>query len=167
MPPAGTPLDTSNNVVLYYNAITAFRLTHKFESLWRQSFVPHFRRNVNVICLTLFPKLTGSSLTIKFSFPSLLTSQLICFSLANGFYQDFWFCSKRLLKLIAWLIVGWLVDNIAWSKVARSCGSPLNAFEGVWLADNFHKCRRWMKIREFRSKIANRSKCYMEVDFFE
>ena len=71
VPLAGTPLDTSNNVRLYYKTITALRFTKsgkgiRLEDLEDKHFIlvfdlPSIEEASK--SLTLFPELTGSCLT--------------------------------------------------------------------------------------------------------
>ena len=97
VPLAGTSLDTSNNVRLYYKTITALGFTKSRNGIKLEDFQDN---NLNLVFdltsteeasknLTLFPELTGSSLTPKLYFSKALGDAIELFHIGERFSQVF------------------------------------------------------------------------------
>ena len=97
LPLAGTPLDTSNNVRLYYNTITGLGFAKSGNGIKLEDFDEnHFFLVFDLISteeasksLTLFPELTGSSLSLKLFFSKALDDAVELFFIGERFSQVF------------------------------------------------------------------------------
>ena len=94
-PLAGTPLDTTNNVRLYYNTITALGFKEKSNGIKLEDYEDnHFFLVFDLTSteeasknFTLFPELTGSSLTLKLYFEKALDNAIELFLIGERFSQ--------------------------------------------------------------------------------
>ena len=97
VPLAGTPLDTRNNVRLYYNKITGPGLARSGNGIKLEDFDDnHFFLVFDWAStkeaserLTLFPELTGLSLTLKLYFSQALDVAVELFLIGERFNQVF------------------------------------------------------------------------------
>ena len=97
VPLVGTPIDTSNTVRLHYNRFTALRVTKngngvKLEDFEDNRFFLVFDLTSTEEAsrsLTLFPELTGSSLTLKLYFSTALEDAIELFLIGERFSQVF------------------------------------------------------------------------------
>ena len=97
VPLAGTLLDTSNNVRFYYNTITGLGFAKsgngmKFEDFDENHFFLAFDLTSTEEAsksLTLFPELTGSSVTLKLYFSEALDDAVELFPIGERFSQVF------------------------------------------------------------------------------
>ena len=95
VPLAGTPLDTTNNVRLYYNTITALDFKEKRNRIKLEDYEDsHFFLVFDLTSteeasknFTLFPELTGSSLTLKLYFEKALDDAFELFLIGERFSQ--------------------------------------------------------------------------------
>ena len=91
VPLAGTPLDTTNIVRLYYNTITALGFNGiKLEDYEDNHFFLVFDLTSTEEAsknFTLFPELTGSSLTLKLYFEKALDDAIELFLIGERFSQ--------------------------------------------------------------------------------
>ena len=95
VPLAGTPLDTTNNVRLYYNTITALGFKEKSNGIKLEDYEDnHFFLVFDLTSteeasknFTLFPELTGSSLTLKLYFEKALDDAIELFLIGERFSQ--------------------------------------------------------------------------------
>ena len=95
VPLAGTPLDTTNNVRLYYNTITALDFKEKRNRIELEDYEDsHFFLVFDLTSteeasknFTLFPELTGSSLTLKLYFEKALDDAFELFLIGERFSQ--------------------------------------------------------------------------------
>ena len=105
VPLAETPLDTSNNVRLYYNTITALGFTKSGNGIRLEDFEDnHFILVFDLTSteessknLRLFPELTGSSLTLKLYFSKALDAVELFF-IGERFSQVFIDSARNLSK---------------------------------------------------------------------
>ena len=106
VPFAGTPLDTSNNVMLYYNTITALGFTKSGNGIRLEDFEDnHFILVFDLTSteeasknLTLFHELTGSSLTLKLYFSKTLDDAVELFLIGERFSQVFIDSARNISK---------------------------------------------------------------------
>lgn len=106
VPLAGTPLDTTNNVRLYYNTITALGFNKKSNGIKLEDYEQnHFFLVFDLTSteeasknLTLFPELTGSSLTLKLYFEKALDHAIELFLIGERFSQVFIDSSRNIKK---------------------------------------------------------------------
>ena len=106
MPLAGTPIDTSNNVRLYYNTFTALGFTKNGNGIKLENFEDnHFFLVFELTSaeeasrsLRLFPELTGSSLTLKFYFSTALEDAIELFLIGERFSQVFINSARNISK---------------------------------------------------------------------
>ena len=106
VPLAGTPLDTSNNVRLYYNTITGLGFAKsgngiKLEDFDENQFFLVFDSTSTEEAsksLTLFPELTGSSLTLKLYFSRALDDAVELFFIGERFSQVFIDSARNISK---------------------------------------------------------------------
>ena len=106
VPLAGTPLDMSNNVRLYYNTITALGFTKKGNGIRLEDFEDnHFILVFDLTYteeaskkLTLFPELTGSSLTLKLYLSKALDDTVDLFLIGERFSQVFIDSARNISK---------------------------------------------------------------------
>ena len=97
VPLAGTPIDTSNNVRLHYNTFTALGFNKNGNGIKLEDFEDnHFFLVFDLTSmdeasrnLTLFPELTGSSLTLKLYFSTALEDAIELFLIGELFSQVF------------------------------------------------------------------------------
>ena len=95
VPLAGTPIDTSNKVRLCYNTFTALVLNKNGNGIKMEDFEDnHFFLVFDLTSteeasrsLTLFPELTGSSLTLKLYFSNALEDAIELFLIGGRFSQ--------------------------------------------------------------------------------
>ena len=95
VPLAGTPLDTTNNVRLYYNTITSLGFKGKSNGIKLEDYEDnHFFLVFDLTSteeasknFTLFPELTGSSLTLKLYFEKALDNAIELFLIGERFSQ--------------------------------------------------------------------------------
>ena len=95
VPLAGTPLDTTNNVSLYYNTITALGFKEKSNGIKLEDYEDNHFFLVFYLTsteeasknFTLFPELTGSSLTLKLYFEKALDDAIELFLIGERFSQ--------------------------------------------------------------------------------
>ena len=106
VPLAGTPLDTTNNVRLYYNTITALGFNKKSNGIKLEDYEQnHFFLVFDLTSteeasknLTLFPEFTGSSLTLKLYFEKALDHAIELFLIGERFSQVFIDSSRNIKK---------------------------------------------------------------------
>ena len=106
VPLAGTPLDTSNNVRLYFNTKTAFGFTKSGNGMRLEYFGEnHFILVFDLTSteeasrnLTLFPELTGSSWTLKLYFSKALDDAFELFLIGERFSQVFINSARNISK---------------------------------------------------------------------
>ena len=106
VPLAGTPLDTTNNVRLYYNTITALGFTQKSNGISLEDYTDnHFFLVFDLTSteeasktFTLFPELTGSSLTLKLYFEKALDDAIELFLIGERFSQVFIDSARNIKK---------------------------------------------------------------------
>ena len=106
VPLTGTPLDRSNNVRLYYNTITALGFTKSGNGIRLEDFEDnHFILVFDLTSteeasknLTLFPELTGSSLTLKLYFSKALDDAVELFLIGERFSQVFIDSARNISK---------------------------------------------------------------------
>ena len=106
VPLAGTPLDTVNNVRLYYNAKTALGSTKSGNGIRLEDFEDnHFILVFDLTSteeasknLTLFPELTGSSLTLKLYFSKALGDAIELFLIGERFSQVLIYSARNISK---------------------------------------------------------------------
>lgn len=106
VPLAGTPLDTTNNVRLYYNTITALGFNKSGNGIQLEDYEDnHFFLVFDLTSteeasrnLTLFPELTGSSLTLKLYFEKALDDAIELFLIGERFSQVFIDSSRNISK---------------------------------------------------------------------
>ena len=111
LPLAGTPLDTNNNVRLYYNTITGLGFARsgngiKFEDFDENQFFFVFDLTSTEEAskgLTLLPEFTGSSLTLKLCFSKVLDDAVEVFFIGERFSQVF-IDSARNISKNTWLV---------------------------------------------------------------
>ena len=95
VPLAGTPLDTTNNVRLYYNTITALGFKEKSNGIKLEDYEDnHFFLFFDLTStedasknITLFLEFTGSSLTLKLYFEEALNNAIELFLIGERFSQ--------------------------------------------------------------------------------
>ena len=103
---AGTPLDTKSSTRLYYNTISSLGFTKNGNGIDLEDFeANHFFLVFDLTsteeaskCLTLFPELTGSSLTIKLYFSKALTDAIELLLIGERFSQVFIDSSRNISK---------------------------------------------------------------------
>ena len=106
MPSAGTPIDTSNNVRLYYNTFTALGFNKKGngikleDSKDNQFFLVFDLTSTEEAnsSLTLFPELTGPSLILKLFFSAALENAIELFLIGERFSQVFVDSARNISK---------------------------------------------------------------------
>ena len=106
VPLAGTPLNTNNNTRLYYNTITALGFGKSGNGIKLEDFEDnHFFLVFDLTSteeasksLTLFPELTGSSLTLKLYFSKALEDAIELFLIGERFSQIFIDSSRNVSK---------------------------------------------------------------------
>ena len=106
VPLAGTPLNTNNNTRLYYNTITALGFGKSGNGIKLEDFEDnHFFLVFDLTSteeasksLTLFPELTGSSLTLKLYFSKALEDAIELFLIGERFSQIFIGSSRNVSK---------------------------------------------------------------------
>ena len=106
VPLAGTPLDTTNNVRLYYNTITALGFTQKSNGISLEDYTDdHFFLVFELTstqeasnAFTLFPGLTGSSLTLKIYIEKTLDNAIELFLIGEPFSQVFIDSARNIKK---------------------------------------------------------------------
>ena len=101
VPLAGTPLNNNNNTRLYYNTITALGFGKsgngiKLEDFEDNHFFLVFEETSK--SLTLFPELTGSSLTLKLYFSKALEDAIKLFLIGKRFSQIITDSSRNVSK---------------------------------------------------------------------
>ena len=104
VPLAGTPLDTSNNVRLYYNTITGLGFAKSGNGIKLEDFDEnHFFLAFDLTSmeeasksLKLFPELTGSSVTLKLYFSEALDNAVELFLVGERFSQVFIDCARNI-----------------------------------------------------------------------
>ena len=106
VPLAGKPIDTSNNVRLYYNTFRALGFNKNGNGIKLEDFEGnHFFLVFDLTSteeasrsLTLFPKLTGSSLTLKLYFSTALEDAIELFLIGERFSQVFIDSARNISK---------------------------------------------------------------------
>ena len=106
VPLVETPLDTNNNVRLYYNTITALGFTKsgngiRLEDCEDNHFILVFDLTSTEEAsknLTLFPELTGSSLNLKLYFSKALDDAVEIFLIGERFSQVFIDSARNISK---------------------------------------------------------------------
>ena len=101
-----TPLDTSNNVRVYYNTITGFGFAKIGNGIKLQDFHENPFFLVSDLTsteeasksLTLFPELIGSSLTLKLYFSKALDDAVELFLIGEWFSQVFIDSARKISK---------------------------------------------------------------------
>ena len=106
VPLAGTPLDTSSNVCLYYITITGLGFAKSGNGIKLEDFDEnHFFLVFDLTfteeaskSLAVFPELTGSGLTFKLYFSKALDDAVKLFLIGERFSQVFIDCPQHLQK---------------------------------------------------------------------
>ena len=106
VPLAGTPFDTTNMVRLYYNTITALGFTQKSNGISledytnNQFFLVFDLKSTEEAgkTFTLFPELTGYSLTLKLYFEKALDDAFELFLIGERFSQVFIDSARNMKK---------------------------------------------------------------------
>ena len=97
VPIAGTPIDTTKNTRLFYNTICALGFTKGGNGIEMSDFEENHSFLVFDLTssrepgkdLTLFPELTGASITLKLSFTEALTHSVELLLVGERFSQTF------------------------------------------------------------------------------
>ena len=104
-PIAGTPVDTENNVRIYHNSLTALGFKNGGNKISLKDFANNFivifdltssqEASKNV---TLFPELTGASITLKLFFSEALPEAVELFLIGERFSQVFIDAKRNISK---------------------------------------------------------------------
>ena len=134
-------MDTSNNVRLYSNTITGLGFAKSGNGIKLEDFDEnHFFLGFDLTSteetsksLTLFPEVTGSSLTLKLYFSKALDDAFELFLIGERFRQVLYTLPATFPKTHC------LMDNLSLAKVATKCATTSLFFGGVWYANNYPK----------------------------